>query len=75
MYGEKDELGNYIKGIEDYIPTSQYKTIEHKEKVIEDILNNWKILSRGNLFSAIFATSSIPEAIEYYKMCVLVCFL
>lgn len=68
MYGEKDELGNYIKGIEDYIPTSQYKTIEHKEKVIEDILNNWKILSRGNLFSAIFATSSIPEAIEYYKM-------
>lgn len=68
MCGTYDEIGNYIKGIEDYIPNSQYRSTEHKEKVIEDILENWITLSRGRKFSAIFATSSIPEAIEYYKM-------
>ena len=68
MYGTYDELGNYSKGIEDYIPNTQYKSNKHKEKVIEDILENWVTLSRDRKFSAIFATSSIPEAIEYYKL-------
>lgn len=68
MYGTYDERGNYTKGIEDFIPTSQYQTKEHREKVIEDILENWTTLSRGRKFSGIFATTSIPEAIEYYKM-------
>lgn len=68
MYGSYDDLGKYTKGIEDFIPISQYHTKEHREKVIEDIMGNWTTLSRGRKFSAIFATSSIPEAIEYYKM-------
>ena len=68
MCGTYDETGNYIKGIEDYLPNNQYRSNEHKEKVIEDILENWMTLSRGKKFSAIFATSSIPEAIEYYKI-------
>lgn len=67
MCGTYDDVGNYTKGIEDYVPNSQYRTKEHREKVIEDILENWMTLSRGRKFSAIFATSSIPEAIEYYK--------
>ncbi len=67
-YGSYDDFGKYTKGIEDFIPISQYHTKEHREKVIEDILENWTTLSRGRKFSAIFATSSIPEAIEYYKM-------
>ena len=68
MFGVYDEVGNYEKGIEDYIPSSQYRTYEHQNKVVEDILENWSTLSLGNKFSAIFATSSIPEAIEYYKL-------
>ncbi|MCP4049341.1 MAG: hypothetical protein GY730_01355 [bacterium] len=41
---------------------------EHKEKVIEDILDNWVTLSQNGKFHAVFATSSIPEAIEYYRL-------
>ena len=60
QYGDK-------KGIEDYVPNAQYKTKEHQNKVVEDIKNNFFKLSKGK-FHAIFATSSIPEAIDYYKL-------
>lgn len=66
--GYEDDLGKYIKGIEDYIPNSQYETIEHTSAVVTDILENWITLSRNSKFHAIFATSSIPEAIEYYRL-------
>lgn len=36
--------------------------------VVEDIINGWDIISQNSKFHAIFATSSIPEAIEYYKI-------
>ncbi len=68
MAGWVDETGNYCKGIEDYIPNSQYETTEHRELVIDDIMENWMTLSRNSKFHAILATSSIPEAIEYYQM-------
>lgn len=68
MAGFTEEDGSYVKGIEDYIPNSQYLTEEHREKVVEDISANWETLSRGGKFHAIFATSSIPEAIEYYRL-------
>ena len=35
--------------------------------VVKDILENWVVLSQGGKFHAIFATSSIPEALEYYR--------
>ena len=68
MAGYYDESGKYIKGVEDYIPNSQYNNEKHREKVVTNILNNWQKLSVGRKFSAIFATSSINEAIEYYKL-------
>ena len=68
MYGYLDYDGKYVKGIEDYVPTSQYYTTEHRMAVVEDIRSNWDILSKGNKFHAIFATSSICEAIEYYRL-------
>lgn len=68
MGGYKDENGKYIFGIEDYLPNSQYQTIEHQMKVVEDIKNSWKVLSRNGKFHAIFATSSIAEAIDYYRL-------
>ena len=66
MAGYYESDGSYVKGIEDYLPLSQYRTEEHQSMVVKDIVDNWLILSQGSKFHAIFATSSIPEAIEYY---------
>ncbi|EHZ2753939.1 type I restriction endonuclease subunit R [Vibrio vulnificus] len=66
MAGYKDATGKYHKGIEDYVPKSQYLTDAHQEKVVADILDKWDVLSQGGKFHAIFATNSIAEAIDYY---------
>ncbi len=68
MAGHKQADGTYIKGIEDYLPKEQYLTDEHQNMVVEDILDNFPTLSRGGKFHAIFATSSIVEAITYYRL-------
>ncbi len=68
MAGHLDKKGNYIKGIEDCIPNVQYTTDEHTSTVVQDILDNWVRLSHNSKFHAIFATSSIPEAIYYYRL-------
>lgn len=68
MAGYTGDDGKYIKGIEDFLPNSQYAISEHRNKVIEDIADKWFDLSRGSKFHAILATSSIPEAIEYYHL-------
>ncbi len=67
MAGYKDATGKYHKGIEDYVPRIQYLTDTHQEKVAEDILREWDVLSQGNKFHAILATNSIAEAIDYYR--------
>lgn len=67
MYGE--QVGDkWIKGIEDYIPNEQYQTDEYVMGVISDIKKKWLIYSRGGKFHAIFATSSIPEAVQYWRL-------
>ena len=60
--------GKWFKGIEDYVGESQYEEEKHRKAVVQDILDNWTMLSRGGKFHAILATSSIPEAIEYYGL-------
>lgn len=67
MYGSEDENGDYVKGIEDYLPDCQYECEEHQKTVVQDILDNWITLSHNNKFHAIFATGSIAEAIQYYR--------
>ena len=67
MAGFLEGDGTYVKGIEDYLPIVQYRTDDHQSMVVKDILDNWMVLSQGSKFHAIFATSSIPEALEYYK--------
>lgn len=67
MAGHYAADGTYIKGIEDYVPKSQYTTDEHINSVVDDILAKSKRVSHNGLFHGIFATSSIPEAIEYYN--------
>lgn len=63
-----DSDGNHVIGIEDYINNEQYNRDEHRNAVISDILDNWITLSRNSKYHAILATSSIPEAIKYYKL-------
>ena len=67
MAGYFTVAGDYVEGIEDNLPNAQYRTEEHQRMVVTDILDNWDVLSQGSKFHAIFATSSIPEAMEYYR--------
>ena len=68
MAGRYDASGVYQTGIEDHLPSSQYDRDEHQNKVVEDIAANWVTLSQASKFHAIFATTSIPEAITYYRL-------
>jgi type I restriction enzyme R subunit len=68
MAGHINNSGLYVKGIEDYIPKSQYDRDEHFEMVVNDILQSWLMLSQNSKFHAIFATSSIADAIDYYRL-------
>lgn len=53
--------------IERNVPPSQYKTDEHINAVVNNIVEEYADRSHGRKFHSIFATSSIPEAIEYYR--------
>ncbi len=68
MAGSYTGAGEYVKGIEDYIPNSQYEREQHQKMVVQDIKDNWVTLSHNGKFHAIFATSSIPEAVQYYQL-------
>lgn len=68
MAGYLQDNGKWFKGIEDYVPKAQYKNEKHRSAVVQDIRDNWMTLSRGGRFHGIFATSSIPEAIQYYDL-------
>lgn len=68
MAGYWDAAGVYQTGIEDYLPNTQYERDEHRNAVIQDIADNWVTLSQNSKFHTIFATSSIPEAITYYRL-------
>ena len=68
---KRDKNGNYIKGIEDYLPGKQYDNDDHRKRVVESILANYKTIAYGEygtLFHGILATESIPEAYEYWKL-------
>lgn len=54
--------------VESKVPVSQFETQEYRESVVQDILNKWSVRSSGSTFHAIFATSSIEAAIEYYYL-------
>ena len=69
MAGYDDDQGKYVRGIEDYLlENGQYRTKEHQEMVVKDIVDNWLTISHNYKFHALFATSSIPEAVQYYRL-------
>jgi type I restriction enzyme R subunit len=67
MAGYCDANNEYVSGVEDFLPGSQYDEV-HRKMVVQDICENWLTLSQNGRFHAIFATHSIPEAIEYYRL-------
>lgn len=68
MAGALQPDGSYLSGIEDELPNAQYEREEHCQAVVTDILEDLQIRSRGGKFHALFATSSIPQAIRYYRI-------
>lgn len=67
MYGER--VGDkWVPGIEDFISNEQYRTEKYCNELVADIKKKWTVYSRGGKFHAIFATSSIPEAVSYYRL-------
>jgi type I restriction enzyme R subunit len=68
MAGYTTSDGHYEKGIEDYLmENGQYRTEEHQKMVVQDIIDNWVPISHNYKFHGLFATSSIPEAMQYYR--------
>lgn len=63
-----NDQGDRVNGVEDYLPKSQYENEEYYSTVVRDIRDNWLTLSVNSKFHALFATSSIPEAINYYEL-------
>lgn len=68
MAGATDAQGRAVPGIEDRVPNAQYERSEHRKAVVEDIVTHWTATSQNGLFHALLATSSIAEAIEYYRL-------
>ena len=68
MAGHYDDDGRYENGIEDFITVSQYNYDKHRLAVVNYIGMRFQTLSHNGKFHAILGTSSIAEAIEYYKL-------
>jgi len=69
-----DEAGTLRQGVESKLPEAQYGTAEqtaptdHQRQVVADIVRRFSFLTRDRKFHAIFATHSIPEALDYYRL-------
>lgn len=82
MAGYRDTKDIYHRGIEDYLPNTQYAGTDHlyindsvgnlssthQSMVVADIVDNWTTLSQNGMFHAMLATDSIKEAIKYYQL-------
>lgn len=67
MGEQLDDEGNPLESIEGEFLETLYDRDEHRKAVVDDILDNWETQSNFGKFHAMLATSSIPEAIKYYK--------
>lgn len=67
MGAQLGDDGDELESIEGAITDAQYDRDEHRAAVVDDILENWVNQSHNSKFHALLATSSIPEAIKYYR--------
>ena len=64
-----DGAGNRSSGIEDFLGRDQYGIDSpHPNMVVSDILDQFPVLSHAGKFHAMLATTSIPEAVNYYHL-------
>lgn len=56
------------ESIEKLVPASMYDTDDYRREVVRLILATWPAASQGGRLHAMLATSSIKEAIEYYRL-------
>ncbi|MBN3535129.1 type I restriction endonuclease subunit R [Mycoplasma procyoni] len=64
-----EETGKELyPSVESCFKNSFYNNDKYRENVVRNIIQNWNAISKNGKFHAIFATSSIQQAIEYYKM-------
>lgn len=72
MASTYDSEGNMLqKGIEDYLPSTQYDNNAHREAVVDDIIESRKTVAyggEGTVFSGMLATGSIYEACQYWEL-------
>lgn len=64
----RDGKGRFIAGIDDLAKTATWETPEYQQAVVDEILKNWLRRSQGGHLHAMFATSSIEDAIKYYRL-------
>lgn len=67
MGAQLDETGQVLESIEGEFTDALYDRDEHRKAVVDDIVEHWVCQSHNGKFHAMLATSSIPEAIKYYK--------
>lgn len=63
-----DEKGRHVSGIDDLVGRATWERPEYQQAVVEEILKNWVRRSQGGQLHAMFATSSIEDAIKYYRL-------
>lgn len=68
LAGFWDDAGRYHSGIEDLMPSAQFNTDGHRHAVVRDIKKHWNRVTQGGRLHAMLATSSISEAMEYYRL-------
>ncbi|MBT1160714.1 MULTISPECIES: type I restriction endonuclease subunit R, EcoR124 family [Bifidobacterium] len=69
MASAVDAAGNQAPSIEGCLGTGEYGIGKpHAGMVVKDIIEQFPVLSHGGKFHAMLATSSIPEAINYYHL-------
>ena len=62
-----DPEGKRVLGIEQIAKTSTWETEAHRQAVVDYMLKHWDQHSSGRELHALFATSSVLEAIDYYR--------
>lgn len=73
MASQRNDAGDIVPGVESKVPEAQYgmpdqaEVTEHQRQVVADIVKHFPVICHDK-FHAIFATHSIPEALDYYRL-------
>lgn len=63
-----EDTEKWVKGIEDYVPKENWQTDEYRASVVDHVHSSWQQRTSAGVMHGLFAASSIPEALEYYRL-------